>query len=258
MKIISKFHDYYDTSMSFGIDPKLIYFRKQELIDVPPSIKIGYRDEYYLLGGRSFNKSRNTTIYPKFGIIGFCGIIFPYYYIEIRKPHPHMSARTITIDKYCYSMDEVDEFMISNFTKNQLREYNEKPPKNKIRWYYSKEARYSIENMFNFVQTQPKDLVDIFLNNKIPVYHLYTAQPKGKNIPEILSNPRLTDLDFVTVKDPFTAFQDISMYISGVLGTPMMPMPEMPDDDMRDIKGFDKYSFRKGKKNESTKNKKSR
>ena len=36
------------------------------------------------------------------------------------------------------------------------------------------------------------------------------------------------------------------MYMSGVLGQPIKPIPEIDNETMRDIKGFDKWSFQKG------------
>jgi hypothetical protein len=55
----------------------------------------------------------------------------------------------------------------------------------------------------------------------------------------------LKDVEFFRVFDPHTTYQEIFMYISGVLGGNMKEIPEMSDDDMRDSKGFDKWSFRK-------------
>jgi len=43
---------------------------------------------------------------------------------------------------------------------------------------------------------------------------------------------------------PYQAFQEISMFIE-MLGNPEKPIPQPSDDVMRDIKGFDKWSFRK-------------
>ena len=60
-------------------------------------------------------------------------------------------------------------------------------------------------------------------------------------------NPCLKDLDFAKVVDPYTAFQELEAYISGVLGAAHPKLIEITNDDMRDKKGFDKYSFRSNK-----------
>jgi len=50
---------------------------------------------------------------------------------------------------------------------------------------------------------------------------------------------------FARMADPFTAFQEIQMYISGVLGTNENDMVQISDTDMRDAKGHDNMSFKK-------------
>lgn len=62
----------------------------------------------------------------------------------------------------------------------------------------------------------------------------------------VIRNPRLQDVEFQAVIDPFTAFQEISMYLSGVIGSKGNPMVQLSDDEIRDKHGFDPvYGFRK-------------
>lgn len=64
--------------------------------------------------------------------------------------------------------------------------------------------------------------------------------------PWIEWNACLKDVDFFRVFDPFTAFQELSMYYGGVLVHPNRPIPDVSDEDMVEVKGFDKkWSFRK-------------
>jgi len=53
------------------------------------------------------------------------------------------------------------------------------------------------------------------------------------------------DLRFQKVVDSFTAFQEISMFISGVLGQTENPMITTSDRDLAISKGFTQLSFRK-------------
>ena len=56
------------------------------------------------------------------------------------------------------------------------------------------------------------------------------------------------DIRFVTKLDPFTAMQELEMFIGNVLTNNTSPtMPVGTDDQIRDSKGFDKWSFRKMK-----------
>jgi hypothetical protein len=48
--------------------------------------------------------------------------------------------------------------------------------------------------------------------------------------------------------DPFTLFQELSMFVGGVLPRNPNPMVEITDDKVKVAKhGFDKWSFRKHK-----------
>ena len=49
-----------------------------------------------------------------------------------------------------------------------------------------------------------------------------------------------------TQQDPYTAYQNLSMWVNNQ-AQPIKPIPPMKDEDMVSIKGFDKYSFRKDK-----------
>ena len=56
------------------------------------------------------------------------------------------------------------------------------------------------------------------------------------------------DIRFVTQLDPYTAMQELEMFIGNVLTNNTTPtMPVGTDDQIRDSKGFDKWSFRKMK-----------
>ena len=78
---------------------------------------------------------------------------------------------------------------------------------------------------------------NLFIDKKVPLFALTNEK--------IILNANLKDYRFAKIKDPFTAFQDIMMYISGVLGVGEPEMVEISNNDMRDKKGFDDWSFKK-------------
>jgi hypothetical protein len=58
-------------------------------------------------------------------------------------------------------------------------------------------------------------------------------------------NACLKDLEFFRIVDPYTAFQEIAMFLGG-LAVPLKPIPHVDDKTMVEAKGFDKkWSFRK-------------
>lgn len=63
---------------------------------------------------------------------------------------------------------------------------------------------------------------------------------------KLTTNPELKQYDFAKLIDPYTAHQEISNWISN-LARPQPKIPQIDDLTMSEIKGFDKYSFRKDK-----------
>jgi len=59
-------------------------------------------------------------------------------------------------------------------------------------------------------------------------------------------NGELKKFEFFRVLDPFQTFQELYMYLGG-LAVPDKPLPKLDDKTMAEIKGFNKYSFRKDK-----------
>ena len=95
------------------------------------------------------------------------------------------------------------------------------------------------------------ELLKIFVDKKTPIF-IYGDYLDGKyeagKVKELIINPRLKDWGFQSVKDPVTAFQDIYLFISGVLGAPEKPMVKISDKEMAKKKGHDSpFSFRKPK-----------
>ena len=56
---------------------------------------------------------------------------------------------------------------------------------------------------------------------------------------------KLSDIEFQKIVDPFTSFQELSMFISGVMGGKSPPIIQLKDEDLIGKHGFDKWSFRK-------------
>lgn len=61
----------------------------------------------------------------------------------------------------------------------------------------------------------------------------------------IVFNDKLEPLEFYRVIDPYTAFQEIDMYIGNILVGVNDSVPAVSDKDMIEAKGFDNKSFRK-------------
>ena len=83
------------------------------------------------------------------------------------------------------------------------------------------------------------------MKTQSPIF-LYTSDKEGYGFghKKFYINPKLQDEEFYRVFDPFMAYQELSMYISGVLGVGERPTVDISDIDMAAKKGFDNKSFR--------------
>lgn len=237
MRIVSTFHDYYDGVQAHGQDGGQQYIRKVAEED------LGAKWPWPWIipcSERAF-KVKNH-------VIGFCG-----------KIHPCLHLYTLGTDNkeaFCYTLEEVDAFIVPLLRKKELQTYEDE----KSRYYYTgfhvagrrKQYRQffeAFEKIGNKEQWRfEKNLSPIFVASlKGRAYHgggypTERADPGQK----IDWNSSLRELDFMRIKDPYTAYQEISMFM-GNMAFPNKPIPKISDEIMAEIKGFNKYSFRKDK-----------
>ena len=76
-----------------------------------------------------------------------------------------------------------------------------------------------------------------------PIFVVYNSFEETN----LVINPCLRDLQFQKVFEPYTTFQEIDMFLSGVMQSPEKNMINISDKDMRDKKGFNDKSFKKDK-----------
>ncbi len=66
----------------------------------------------------------------------------------------------------------------------------------------------------------------------------------GRYMNRLTLNPCLRGFDFAKILDPYTAFQNLRMWLSAQ-AHPEPPIPHIDDKTMAEAKGFNKWSFRK-------------
>ena len=217
MKLHTDFHDYYDNAIGYGIDEKVHYNRFTK--DVEMLIRFNHN-------------------HPTFGksvlLLGFCGKIHPV--IEVQTTN---SEREIVLQRFAYNFDELVEF------EKEKAEYHRLNPTSG--WYYSTYYEFSKDqkNKINqFFQDWSWHSDDIFRQYKVPVW-VKKLQSYDKTA---TLNPKLKDYGFERIKDSFTAFQEISMYLSNIL-IEQKEVVKIEDKYRIEQHGFDlKTSFRKEKK----------
>ncbi len=82
-------------------------------------------------------------------------------------------------------------------------------------------------------------------DSPIVMFHLDQSFPNRRTA-LITLNPRLSEFEFQRIIDPYTMYQNVDMFVSGVLSHPSNPPVQVKDKDMIVKKGFDsEYGFRK-------------
>lgn len=212
MRIISRFHDYYDVVMKSGMDREVVYVRERKDIVLDDNCGIDFSTR-----NASSNHVVNTVL------LGYCGQIFKVYTVKVSWS---FGDRLYVFHKY----DEFEEFMRINSLGSS---YDFRAN----RWWPGQYAR--------FEKFDTSKLLDLFHKYQTPLFIVsYEHHWRSKSKATITLGPSLKDLEFARVKDPFTAYQDIFQYVAGVLNRPENKMVEISDKDKVHKHGFDKWSFR--------------
>lgn len=135
--------------------------------------------------------------------------------------------------EFCYSLKECDGVVENSALHKKDKER-----------YFDKNRnfhRYNIKRNLNAAYS-PK--TDLLIENKSPCISTHINFNNNTRI--TLLNPCLKNVAFYRVFDSYQTYQEISMFL-GNIAQPLKPIPKLDDKTMLEIKGFDKYSFRKEK-----------
>lgn len=245
MRILSKFHDYYDSCLAYGADPKTIYLRNEKEYesnkDWPVQIhttplRIRLRGIVGRFLGRWSEYDHGTVL--------FCGKSYPYvcFYkkTEFINPLTKQLNRT-TEPVYCYTLEQVAEFFSKHGSKEEKLQYF----KSVVRKENSFKRAFEVFFQQNQQLTE-KTITDILFKFESPCIHL-AIRADNHSGDKLVANPELKKLQFYRIVDAYTAFQELSMFISGIMGGSVPPMIEISDKIRAEKHGFDKWSFRKQK-----------
>ncbi len=232
MKIISNYKDYYDSSQKYGIDKSILYIRKEEII------KLKEKD-VKLPQGMKIEKLDDTLEKGK-GIIGFCGKLYPYYIFGIlNKIYLNNIKDLNNFVKKKYNKKEIEKFYLKDLEEKRYSIYRKK-------WFNTNYFTYNMVESYFTKYTGIKDTTDFFNKYKVPIFKIEMV---ANDYYELTLNPNLKKLNFMKIMNPFITYQEIEMFISGVIGIKNPQLIDISNEDMIKKKGFDKWSFRKQSKN---------
>lgn len=236
MLILSNKKDYYDgVAGTLGVDKTIVYQRKTIELSNNEAFDIFKRANYYgknsnnspfLKLGNFFIRKQKPQKYHNYSyfIVGFCGKIYVGFklYEEINRN----IKVTITYD---FDLIKTVVDTERSFVGNMVDVYNDV-------------MNYDISPYFWEIKS-PIFIYDS--NASLPSFNYRSMSIGLSNNSTLIINPILKDYEFFKVFDSFLAFQEIQMYISGVLGNNEKDTLNIDDKYKISQYGFDKWSFRK-------------
>lgn len=226
MRIISNFRDYYDGVQRHGQDLSCQYIRKP--------LKSKIKKNLFPKLGWGWRRAE-TTPFQVARIIGVCGKIYPQ--LEFL-----FNDGPVQIRELCFNIDGVDKLMQRRLSKKHLDQYYGVKKK---RW--RTDDRKVFIKWFDEIEKIKDQFINMFIENRSPIFVVDLVEcVRGQFIIEW--NSRLEQYEFMKVIDPFTIFQEISMFMSN-LAQSQKPMPIIPNELKIETHGFDvKQSFRNPKR----------
>jgi hypothetical protein len=232
MRIIGG-HDYYDSALAYGVDKTIVFVRNKKEDLEASEVKFFRPPSYFDLWDR---KSRYG--WHKRGS-----------YSNRNNNHFNVTAITIVVAGKRYGVVRIDNVTDSMEIKrswiHNFETFVEWAQTNYFEFSSWRPSKQKIRNHFEYQAS--KDEINWLIENRITILTCESDQiwAEDKMFWRV-DRDNLKDFQFAKVVDPYTMFQEISMWVSGVLPRDGNPMVTITDDKIKAHKhGFDKWSFRK-------------
>lgn len=236
MRIIGG-HDYYDGGLVYGFDPNIVFIRHKEdfrpnnYLPAPKTrrkIEIFYTDE-------TLNRKRHYFFHPSVNIDLFLVVV---YVAGVRYP----GIKVVVTSKEIPYEQESSYFWSRKSLESYLNGFGATTKKEKISKYYwrSYYANKHLEEHFEEFET--KNQFQQCVNDRI-VIATFESTPK-ENTEWRVNGDNLKNFQFYKVLDTYKCYQEISMFVGGVLPEENK-MVEINPANKISKHGFDKWSFRK-------------
>lgn len=237
MRVFSDFHDYYDIGLTYGIDPKCVYTRK--------SVKVRYK------GDTGYNPSWFHLIMTDSHFRQITDELKGVYWNKNPKSDRHIllfCGKLYLGIEYdgvvCWSFERLQDEIKKKKNKNDIKTILDQS-QTRGRFYWGRWDRprgRELKRIFEAVENlsgASKFLNDILVMAGVPIIDFLTDYYVTATL-----NPELKKIGFASVKDAYTAFQELSMYLTNVITIPENPMCEIDDLSKAIEHGYNEKSFR--------------
>jgi len=254
MKIISKFKDYYDMCEYMGIDPKCVYIRHTEQIFknglsfdqnriLSEVFNRGWYDDLPCIQRERYRYSdyrpNEMTVEPHW--VAFSGKAYLVYLKKHNTSEKTQESYSIPYE-IMWDFDEIYSIL--------KKKYDELSSNNFWISKYGSITKDKLDRLSeNMIRTIPNEFFIEFNSPVISSFgpdYFYGDYVKNYSleVDRIFINPPLLSLGFQNVMYPQTAWQELSMFLMGVLRVGDPNMIEVDDKYKIMAHGYDKHSFR--------------
>src|SRR5574343_617549 len=235
MKIIKQgINDYYDVMISqYGYSTEGNTFDRTTTVinQIDPHSYILNKWEVIPTSYHTIRNNKGRYTCCLYNIV-FCGIEYPLIHIKNDDPLSIFQFNNV-VDEFIYSYDALVEFLNTHSIDIVDKEKY-------YRWSYSiNTMSHDFLKKFFIINDNNKDN---YIKDKVVIALIKYSKYK---LPSMIINPVLKDYKFYKVMDPYTCYQELSMYVDGMLTYPGNLMIDIDDKYRIAAHGFDhKYAFR--------------
>lgn len=244
MRIISKFQDYYDSALAFGHDAHVVFDRKESEYIMTANRRMfsgtkhnTYPKEYDfmkpILKARGSHRKGFDFSFEPF-TVAFCGKVYCGIKVSYRKGSMGEWSSTFVYDITSYT-----ELLTKYGVRLDERQDNS-------RWSWEPDVKGSAlceKDVETYFARAGEDHVTFFAGKRKPIA-ICEREDGSVHNHRLRFNAPMSGVAFYKVLDPYTAFQELDMFIGGIMSREENPMAGISDEDLRDKKGFDKMSFK--------------
>lgn len=241
MRIISKFKDYYDSAAGYGVDTTVVYERTPKTL---PSWSIDPEQQQNVQQWKDIVAACDAIVNPdrfrnlyRFGehkvvFVGIAGKIYVGLALHYHQNDPKKELwKPFRYDDqfaqmYVWKLENLDDKQLDAKVRDFT--WGDKEAMTVREWFTANENARVVEN------------IDLFTKHNMASF----VAVRASNGTSVEINPQLQGYGFQRMMDGFTAFQEISMFVTGVLAQKEQMTYVPTDKELLYARGHDDMSFK--------------